>query len=246
MPKSTLSDQIFREQHDGLTWTYVIRADGARSSICGANAKNGHVCHQPVIVGRNRCRLHGGKTLRGIETTNFKTGRYSKYLPAALMEKYHTALADPDLLALSDEIAVLQAQAARLMEQLEKNGDTYQLWLELQNNQDKLEEARTIPDPLKMGIEMAYWMNRQAELIRTGVSQSARGRELWDVFERMRRLSESEQKRRIALNNYMTAEQVMVFLAAVTDVIKSSIHDKETLRTISGQLARLITASPGE
>lgn len=62
-----------------------------------------------------RCRLHGGRTPAGVASPHFKTGRYSKVLPARLLERYQTALADPDLLAMHDEIALLDAQLQEIV-----------------------------------------------------------------------------------------------------------------------------------
>lgn len=243
-PVQTLLEhgELISEKRDGKLWTYLVKLDGTRRQVCGAKARNGNVCLQPVIKGNNRCRFHGGKSPRGIASARFQSGRYSRYLPEGLLEKYQQALADPDLLALTDEIAVLQANASKLMEQLDKGGDTFGLWKQLQQTQAELQNARAAGDAVKM----AYWLTEQDSLIRQGVSQAARLRDLWDVFERIRRMSESEQKRRVALRDYMTSEQVMVFVAAVTDLIKQHVDDKNTLRQLSTGLTQLIAAKSGE
>jgi hypothetical protein len=79
------------------------------SVLCGARRRDGGECTQ-VAMANGRCKMHGGKTPTGPALPQFKTGRYSKVLPAALLDRYQQALADPELLALTDEIALLDAR----------------------------------------------------------------------------------------------------------------------------------------
>src|SRR5262245_15056422 len=56
---------------------------------CGANAMHG----------RSLCYHHGGRRLVGPASGQYRTGRYSDYLPVRMAEKYHHALRDPQLLS---------------------------------------------------------------------------------------------------------------------------------------------------
>jgi glucans biosynthesis protein len=47
---------------------------------CGAKTRVGGTCRCPVIRGRNRCRLHGGRSTgapRGRANGNFATGEFT-------------------------------------------------------------------------------------------------------------------------------------------------------------------------
>lgn len=81
---------------------------------CGAKTRAGTPCRRRPMA-NGRCYMHGGKALVGTANPAFKTGRYSKYLPARLTERYHEALADTELLALRDEIAVLDARLSEVL-----------------------------------------------------------------------------------------------------------------------------------
>lgn len=48
------------------------------SQKCGAKNRQGNPCKRPVTPGRNRCHLHGGKSLRGKDHPAYKHGYYSK------------------------------------------------------------------------------------------------------------------------------------------------------------------------
>src|SRR5690606_6632650 len=82
---------------------------------CGAKRKDGQPCRARAMA-NGRCRIHGGKTPTGIALPHTKTGRYSKYLPPDILERYHTALSDNDLLSLRDEIALVDVQIQAVLE----------------------------------------------------------------------------------------------------------------------------------
>ena len=46
--------------------------------VCGAKTRKGRPCQNAPVLGRNRCRMHGGASLRGAAHPNFKHGRRSK------------------------------------------------------------------------------------------------------------------------------------------------------------------------
>ena len=75
--------------------------------ICGAKTKSGLPCRRSPLDGRNRCKLHGGASPRGIASPHAKTLRYSKDMVGkALGQRYQEAMDDDDLLALRSEIAL--------------------------------------------------------------------------------------------------------------------------------------------
>lgn len=88
---------------------------------CTAKSKrSGERCKRHATPGHNVCYIHGGKSLVGVAHPGLKTGRYSKHLPTRLGERYEAALKDPDLLALRDEIALTDADIARILDALDE------------------------------------------------------------------------------------------------------------------------------
>ena len=67
---------------------------------CGARTRSGNPCLKPPLVGRNRCRLHGGLSPKGVDHWNHKHGlctienrkqtadgnAYIKYLESLLIQ----------------------------------------------------------------------------------------------------------------------------------------------------------------
>lgn len=69
--------------------------------------------------GRTVCLAHGGRTPRGVASPSFKTGRYSRSLPGHLVADYERALADPQLLSVRNDIALVDAVILSLLGQLD-------------------------------------------------------------------------------------------------------------------------------
>lgn len=70
-------------------------------------------------------------TPRGIASPHMKTGRYSKSLPTRLLADYESALADPDLIAVREELALLVAREGELVAEIRDRppgADTTDLW----------------------------------------------------------------------------------------------------------------------
>ena len=106
--------------------------------ICGRKlrGKDGRTCQKYEMVGRNGCELHGGKSLRGADSGTYRTGKYSKYLPAHLLEKYHEASNDPDLLSLHSGIALVDTRLADLLTTFNDKG----LITNIQDDDEKVME----------------------------------------------------------------------------------------------------------
>src|SRR4051812_28697546 len=96
---------------------------------CGAKTRNGAPCRtRPMPNGR--CRMHGGKSLSGPASPTFTTGRHSKYLPARLLARYQEMTQDAELLALRDEIALIDARISDVLQRVER-GESSRIWREL-------------------------------------------------------------------------------------------------------------------
>jgi len=100
---------------------------------CTVKSKqSGQRCKRYAVFGKTVCVIHGGKSPGGMASPNLKHGRHSKYLPKGLLEKYKTALADPELLQLHDEIALIDARLAEVLGKIEAGADASQTWETLQ------------------------------------------------------------------------------------------------------------------
>lgn len=84
---------------------------------CTCQGFAGWPCEDGITMDNGRCYRHGGKSLVGPATPQFKGG-FSKVLPAPLATLYESALLDPRRLSLEQEIGVISALWMDLVEKM--------------------------------------------------------------------------------------------------------------------------------
>ena len=89
----------------------------APKQICGARNRQGKPCQKSPMMGRTRCRNHGGATPKG-QRNALKHGLYSQVLPVDLVGDYEAnraALEGDTRKALLDQVALIMTQAQRVV-----------------------------------------------------------------------------------------------------------------------------------
>src|SRR5437667_9187740 len=114
--------------------------------LCGAKTRKGPPCANPAME-NGRCRMHRGKAVKGIAHPNFKTGKYSKYLPERMLARYQEAQSDPNLIELRGEVALTDTFLADQLSKLDR-GESGELWERLQDAFNDFQSARMAGDPL--------------------------------------------------------------------------------------------------
>ncbi len=101
---------------------------------CVAYNKDGIThCRGLAVAGSQppRCRMHGGKVVGvGTSAPNFKHGRYSRFLPSDMVKLFEEANANPDLLEMSEHVALLEARIQSVLA-ASAAGDPVPNWSEL-------------------------------------------------------------------------------------------------------------------
>ena len=187
--------------------------------ICGAKNRSGRPCGNDPAPGRTRCRLHGGKTPVGPAANAWKDGRHSKYVRGDLLAAYERALADPNILSMEGELALVDARIAELLTALGDGGSPSALWVELGRHADDLERAIGRGDKTAQRSAVGAILALRAEGRRAAQTWS----ELDRLIERRRRVAETEQKRIVAAQASITVAElttiVMVLLADARDTL---------------------------
>lgn len=207
--------------------------------ICGGKTRKENkygvrVClGMPVENGNGRCRMHNGRARRGFDHPRVKTGRYSKYIPNNLKERYESAVNDPDILALNDEIALFQSRIAVVIGSL----DTSTPFLkELGGLRSKLLDARGRRD----ANAVAYFMENILDMIARGEAEAYKWSELMSLAEMLRRLTDSERKRRETMQHFVTAEDQMSLVIRLADLVKTNVSNKSELQRIIDGLLQFL------
>jgi len=194
-------------------------------------------CQARVTQEGKRCRMHGGESLSGIASPQFKTGRYSKVLPTALATRYEQSLEDNELLALRDEVALLDTRLGDLLSALGV-GAARKLWEDLKKNYDNLSIAMEQRDTPAAIIAL----HQLGEAIKTGVDENQTWVEIYTLLEQRRRLVESENKRLVQMQQVITTEQAMVLLARIQQAILQHVSDKQTLSALASEFREIVLA----
>jgi hypothetical protein len=199
---------------------------------CGALVvKKGRPCTRAAMA-NGRCQVHGGMTPHGVASPHFKHGRYSKYLPTRLADRYEEAERDPNLLRLDGEIALIDVRLRTVLDGLGR-GESPDLWELLQEAWTNYEDGQ------------ANAIDRIGGIIAQGIAEQHTWKELRSLIRDRVRLVESERKRLVELNQMITAEQAMLFMAAVVDTVRRYVSDRDALARISHDLRALSVRESG-
>ncbi len=234
----------------------VIRTDtpchSGHPMSCGATTRKGGKCQQPQMA-NGRCRLHGGKALSGVASPTFKTGRYSKYLPAHLLSDFESAKRDPELVECRHELALVDARFGQLSQRLQSKKDA-DLWALLSSTFSTL---ATSFDSLSSSVEIEDEEGERHLSETTRALESCRSlikevresestwREIYGLLEQRRKLVETESKRLKDMQQMITAEQAGVLIAAIAEVVKKNVSDRKQLGAISEGLNNIVVGRFG-
>ena len=185
--------------------------------------------------------MHGGKTPIGAALPQFRTGRHSKYLPTRLAARYQEAQADPDLISLRDDVALLDARLSELVERVEDEDGTT-LWFKARAALDAYATAQQ-----RGSRDQATALGTLEAVIQEGCVNggAVTWREVLGLLEQRRRLVESESKRLQMLQQMIPAEQALLLLGLIEQVIRKHVLDRTQLAAISADLSRLAALPPG-
>jgi hypothetical protein len=194
---------------------------------CGAKNRQGEPCQRWALAGRTRCRLHGGKSLAGPSCPQYRSGRYSAYVPERLRARYEQAEGDTELLSLRSEVALVDARLVDLLSRVD-TGESGQLWTDLKKAHQEFKVAKRGEDVARMQTTLA----RVEQLIDGAVQDHVAWAEIGELIEQRRRLTESEAKRLVTLQQMLTAAEAMALVHRVTDIIARHVTDRHVLRDI--------------
>ena len=202
---------------------------------CTAKSKrSGERCKNRPARGRSVCHIHGGKSLSGVASATYQNGRYSKYLPDRLIERYKQGIGDEQLLVLTDEIALLDSRLADLLSRVD-TGESGSLWSSLISAWGKFKAATATVDQLKYQLEIDF-------IIDAAQGDYQAWGEIHSLIDQRRRMVESERKRLVEIQQMITAKEAMTLIAAIQGIVLENVKDEATIRRISSAVNGLIAA----
>lgn len=229
----------YEKDHYGRVYTYDVHA----KSICGAITRTGGPCRRAPLTNRNRCALHGGKSLRGRDHPSTVHMRYSRDLVGKMLaDRYEEARKDPKLLELKDEISLVQARIGELLKSVD-TGESLKAWKDLRTTYDELIEAHRRQD---VG-EAASKLNELGRIIGFAHKQYRSWDEIYKAMHHEVKLTEAERKRLSETKQMMTNEQAMNLLSYVVAAFKKRVHQyvpgevgQELLAAIASDISQVL------
>lgn len=181
--------------------------------------------------------MHNGKAASGIASTQFKHGRYSKYIPDRLADRYHEAANDPEILELKNEIALVDARLADLLSRVD-SGEARTLWDKARKATDKMLRAFESNDLGSMHVGILE-LDR---LIGSGLADHDAWYEIHAVLDQRRKLAESERKRLVEADQMVKADKALTLATALLMAVKENVADRSVLSNIQASFNKLLNA----
>ena len=91
--------------------------------LCGAKRHykdhSEGLCKRPVVGTGGRCAVHGGMSLKGMDSPTWKNGKHSKYAKEQILELIEKHRKDPDIRSLRNELAIMKGMLDSLIDSKE-------------------------------------------------------------------------------------------------------------------------------
>lgn len=145
---------------------------------------------------------------------------------------------DAELLHLTNEIALVDTRMSELLDSLSEESGT-QLWKRLKRHVNYYKRAVRS----RHAKDAQEHLDKLFDLIEDGADEYAKWASIMDMIEHRRRVVESERKRMVEMQQMITTQQAMVFLAAVTASVKKHVSDRKALVGIAADLERISNAN---
>lgn len=208
----------------------------------GTSKQSGHRCGRRVSPGSNVCSFHGGRMPKGPLAKNYKHGKYSGSLPGKLLGAYHHSLHDPQIVSMSDALALCDSRIDELTKELEEAdgpGDT------ITRARSKLREALRCNE----GSARDGHLSTLQDILERGASAD----QIWDrilqAIEGRRRVAETESRRIVSMGQAVPIQKVVEIIGMISQAMRNTVlthADRETanliLRDASRDVQRIIGA----
>jgi hypothetical protein len=203
--------------------------------MCAATSRQTHKpCRHWARPGRKFCKWHGGKVPVGKDHPNFKHGKYSPYMPKQLQATYEAGLADPELIELRNEIALVDSRIQDLLRR-SNWGESAKKWRQAQEAIRAVLTFQDQDDPESMAEAIS-----ECASILLGPSDHDAWAEILTTLSERRKLTDSERRRLEAANQVVTVAQLMNLAGAIGHLIRNTVEDAVTRRELADGLRRLM------
>lgn len=151
--------------------------------------------------------------------------------------RYQEAQDDPELLAMRAEVALIDARLIDVLSRVD-TGESGSLWAELQK---AWHTYQTGPPEKRLEAE-----GRISDVISDGAGDYEAWEDVRSLIDQRSRLVASERQRLVQMQQFITAERAMTFVAAVMASVRRHVSDRSALASIAADLGALALRDGGE
>lgn len=209
---------------------------------CGAQKRGGKGICKALAMDNGRCRIHGGKTPSGIASPQYKDGRYSKYMPTRLKDRYEAAASDPDLLNLRSEISLIDARMTDVLEGV-NNGEAGEMWKRLKGALRDYDHPKGATEPAR-DLAKNESFQQMRWLINEGFQEYMSWIELRQLAQERKSLVDGERSRLKDMQQLITAERAYILINALQGSIRKHVTDRSILESIQTDIRALVNYEP--
>ena len=182
--------------------------------------------------------MHGGGSLVGPAHPNFKDGKHSRALRGELAQSYQEALANPDLVSVRDEIALIDMRVAQLLVDVGATGNT-KILKDIRAKFDTFKAAKKKKGK-QSAIDGLDALEQVDHLIDNALTAAATWDELRETLDLRRKLSETETRRMRDLHMLIDVKTAIAMMGLLINEVKARVKDPEILAALSAQFARTV------
>lgn len=192
---------------------------------CGATTRSGVPCKRTASKGRNRCKLHGGASpSMGPNHPAFKHGKYSRALPTEKAQAWIDMLERDDLMTMVNEIALLDIEIEASVRRLKSGAATPHT--EIRSRISQIKSLATNPAAQTQKIaELLDILDRESDynIELAGLTR---------LIEQRGKAVNIERQRLVDAQAFVTLDQFLTALFAISRSIRSHVQDKLVVEKI--------------
>ena len=211
---------------------------------CGKSKRNnGRRCKRPVVPGKNKCLIHGGRMPSGIAHYKYKSGKTSAYaraMPEHLKETFINAVNDEKLHELHTELALLTSRGVELTKGLSQT--TSPPWGLAVDCLVDFEKAFAGGNGDKNAIQEA--VKKLQLVIRTGQEAGEKYEAIWlelrELIQEKTKVAAVEVKRMEKKKYYVDVKDLVILMRMFLEAVKENVTERPILIKLQNEFNKIM------